>query len=130
MSTDKNGVKIPELPSESTSVSVEDFNTLKSSMETKMDKLQEMILKLMEAKDISPPPTTLTSEVDKPENEEVGGKKKGVEQDKIDTPTKQPNGSGVYGAVPFPYSPDLPIPHPPIHLRRSPPKLNASLFTK
>ena len=71
-------------------------------METKMDKLQEMILKLMEAKDISPPSTALSPEVDKPENEEVGGKKKGIEQDKIDTPTKQPNGSGVYGAVPFP----------------------------
>ena len=77
-------------------------------METKMDKLQEMILKLMEAKDISPPPTALSSEVDKPENEEVGGKK-GVQQDKIDNPIKAPNGSGVYGAVPFPYSPDLPI---------------------
>ena len=130
MTIDEHGVVIPELPSESTSVSMEEFNSLKSSMETKMDKLQEMILKLMEAKDISSPPKTLSSEVDKPENEEDGGKKKGVEQDKIDNPTKPPNGSGVYGAVPFPYSPDLPIPHPPIHLRGNPPKLNAYLFTK
>ena len=82
MTIDEHGVEIPDLPSESTSVSVEDFNTLKSSMQTKMDKLQEMILKLMEAKDISPPPTALSSEVDKPENEEVGGKK-GVDKEKV-----------------------------------------------
>ena len=117
MTINEQGVEIPDPPSESTSVSVEDFNTLKSSIETKMDKLQEMILKLMEAKDISPPPTSLSSEVDKLKNEEGGGKKKGVEQDKIDNPIKQPNGSGVYGVVPFPKSPDIPIPHPPIHLR-------------
>ena len=100
MPIDEHGVEIPELPTEFTSVSVEDFNTLKSSMETKMNKLQEMILKLMEAKDISSPPTAPSSEVDKPENEEVGGKK-GVDKDKIDTPTKQPNGSGVYGVILF-----------------------------
>ena len=102
----------------STLVSIEDFNSMKSSMETKMDKLQEMILKLMEAKDISSPPTPLSSEIpSKPEEEEVDGKKKGVDQDKIDSPSKPTNGSGEYGRVPFPYSPDLPIPHPPIHLR-------------
>ena len=55
MAIDEHGNEIPELPIESTSVSIEDFNSMKSSMETKMDKLQEMILKLMEAKEISSP---------------------------------------------------------------------------
>ena len=130
MAIDEHGNEIPDLPTESTSVSIEDFNSMKSSIETKMDKLQEMILKLMEAKDISSPHTPLSSEIPKkPEEEEVDGKK-GVDKDKIDSPSKPTNGSGEYGRVSFPYSPYLPIPHPPIHLRGNPPKLNASLFTK
>ena len=44
-------------------------------------------------------------------------------------PTKPLNGSGEYARVPFPNSPDLPIAHPPIHLRGAPPSLNASSFT-
>ena len=78
MALDEHGNEIPELPSVPTSVSVEDFNSLKSNMETKMDKLQEMIMQLMEAKGISPPPTPRSSEVDKPEKDVGDGKKKGV----------------------------------------------------
>ena len=120
MAVDEFGNEITELPIASTSVSIEDFNSMKGTMETKMKRLQEMIQQLMDAKEISSPPTPLSSEIPKKsEEEEDDGKKKGVDKDKIDSPSKSTNGSGEYGRVPFPYSPDLPIPHPPIHLRET-----------
>ena len=88
MTIDEFGVEIPDLTSTSTSVSMEDFNSLKSTMETKMDKLQEMVMKLLEAKDISSPPTTLSSDVNKSENEDVDGKNKGLIKIKLTTQLK------------------------------------------
>ena len=46
-------------PSASTPISREEFNSLKSSMETRMDTLNELLTKLLEAKSAYPPVTTL-----------------------------------------------------------------------
>ena len=46
-------------PSTSTTVSMEEFTSLKSSMETRMDTLNELLKKLLEAHSSSLPVTTL-----------------------------------------------------------------------
>ena len=111
-----------------TSVSMEDFTNLKTSMETKMDELREMIAKLSEAKVTASPPSLEIPQVELKENEDK--EDPGVDQNKNESPSKTSNGKGEHARVPFAYSPDLPIPHPPIHLRGAPPSLNASSFTR
>ena len=118
-------------PFTSTLVSREEFTSLKSSMETRMDTINELLTKLLEAHNSSLPVTTLplTPPPLDGSNEEVK-EDSGENSSKTDIPpTKPANGSGEYARVPFPNSPDLPIAHPPIHLRGAPPSLNASSFT-
>ena len=55
MALDEHGVEIPEDLIVPTSVSVEDFNSLKSSMETQMGELHKMLAQLVEAKGIESP---------------------------------------------------------------------------
>ena len=118
-------------PSASTSISREEFNSLKSSMETRMDMLNELLTKLLEAQSSSLPatPLPLAPPAKDVSNEEVK-EDSGENSSKTEVPPTKPlNGSGEYSSVPFPNSPDLPIAHPPIHLRGAPPSLNASSFT-
>ena len=96
-----------------------------------MDTLNELLTKLLEAHrsslpatplPLAPPPNDVSSEEVKEDSRENSSK--------TDVPPTKPlNGSGEYARVPFPNSPDLPIAHPPIHLRGAPPSLNASSFT-
>ena len=120
-----------ENPSTSTTVSMEEFTALKSSMETRMDTLNELLTKLLEAQSASLPVTTLPlSPPPKDVSNEEAKEDSGENSSKTEVPPiKPPNGSGEYARVPFPNSPDLPIAHPPIHLRGAPPSLNASSFT-
>ena len=118
-------------PSMYTTVSVEEFNSLKTSMETRMDTLNGLLSKLLEAQGTSLPVTILplTPPPKGVSNEEVK-ENSGEDSSKTEVPPiKPPNGSGEHARVPFPYSPDIPIAHPLIHLRGAPPSLNASSFT-
>ena len=118
-------------PSASTTISREEFTSLKSSMETKMDTLNELLTKLLEAQSASLPVTTLPlTPPPKDVSNEEAKEESGENSCKTEVlPIKPPNGPGEYARVPFPNSPDLPISHPPIHLRGAPPSLNASSFT-
>jgi hypothetical protein len=93
-----------------------------------MDELREMIAKLSEAKVTASPPSLEIPQVELKENEDK--EDPGVDQNKNESPSKTLNGKGEHARVPFAYSPDLPVPHPPIHLRGAPPSLNASSFTR
>ena len=55
MALDEHGEEIPEDPIVPTSVSVEDFTSLKSSMETQMGEMRKMLEQLMGAKGIESP---------------------------------------------------------------------------
>ena len=127
MALNEQGEVVPVEPIVPTSVSVEDFNSLKSSMETQMGELHKMLAQLVEAKGIESPlnPEAPPKE---PSDEGVDGKT-GVNLNKNESPSITPNGKGENARVPFTYSPDLPIPHPPMHMIGVPPSLNASSFT-
>ena len=127
MSVDEQGNELPALPTKSTSVSIEEFISLKTIMETKMDKLQELLTKLLEAKETPLPTAPLPLEnLEGSLNQDLKWKSE-ADKTKIDAP--QLNQLMEHARVPFPYSPELPIPHPPIHLRGAPPSLNVSSFT-
>ena len=118
-------------PSVSTTVSIEEFNLLKTSMETRMDTLNELLTKLLEAQGASLPVTTLplTPPPEGVSNEDAK-ENSGEHSSKTEIPPiKPPNGSGENERVPFMYSPDLPISHHLIHLKGAPPSLNESSFT-
>ena len=106
-------------PSASTSVSREEFTSLKSSMETRMDSINELLKQLLEAHNSSLPVTTLPPAPPPTDVSDEEVKEGSAENSsKTDVPPAKPlNGSGEYARVPFPNSPDLPIAHPPIHLR-------------
>ena len=112
-----DGKDISREPSASTSVTREEFTSLKASMETRMDSINELLTQLLAAQNSSLhvttlPPTPPPKEVS---NEEVK-EDSGENSSKTDVPPAKPlNGSGEYARVPFPNSPDLPIAHPPIH---------------
>ena len=100
-------------PSASTTVSMEEFTSLKSSMETRMDTLNELLTKLLEAQSSSLPatPLPLAPPPKDVSNEEVK-EDSGENSSKTEVPPTKPlNGSGEYARVPFPNSPDLPIAH-------------------
>ena len=55
MSLNEDGEEVPDIPIVATSVSVEDFTSLKSSMETQMEELRKMLAQLMGTKGIESP---------------------------------------------------------------------------
>ena len=93
-----------------------------------MGELRKMLEQLMGVKGIESPLNPEAPPME-PSDEGVDGKRE-VDLTKNESPSSTPNGKGEKARVPFAYSPDLPVPHPPIHLRGAPPSLNASSFAR
>lgn len=122
----------------SATVSIEDFNSLKSTVEAYQEEMRKMMAQLLaNTKATTPPPEipNASSESDSKENleeEELGVEDEDGDEDPIKPKTSSsPKGKGgkpEYGKVPYTYSVDPPIPHPHINLRGDPPKLDTTMF--
>ena len=108
-------------------VTMEDLNNLetsiRSTMDTQMKELREMIAQLLpKGVGSTPPPLEAISSAAQATDEEGSDGTK-------ESPSKTASGKEKYSEVPHIYSPDPPIPHPHINNRGDPPKFNPSCFS-
>ena len=112
------GVTGEDSGSKASEVSMDDLkkleHNLRSSMDSQMEELHDMMSQLLQKGNIpaSPPLEENTSAG-------LNGEGEGTKE----SPSKIDGGKAEYNAVPLVYSPDAPIPHPHINNTGDPPKL-------
>jgi hypothetical protein len=118
-------------------VSMEDFNSLKSSMEAQMESMKKMIAELLAPALPKAPSVEVkdTGALEEGEASELPSSTKPVEGDNLNTiknPIASPRGTSggeSYNRVPPPFlSPDIPVPHPHLNIRGDPPKFSIDNF--
>ena len=128
-----------EEPSEGAAktVSMEDFNSLKSSMEAQMESMKKMIAELLAPALPKAPSVEVkdTGVLHEGEASDLPSSTKPVEGDNLNTiksTSASPRGTSggeSYNRVAPPFlSPDIPVPHPHLNIRGDPPKFSIDNF--